>query len=329
MSLPQSTHTLDAVFTRYAFNKIGGRKYKDQRYKNRPFLKLLDERKKTGDGGPNIVHPVNLGTSRNGKSLARNETFAVQGNVNETWAKFTWSTVIETCFVSWWDIRESRGNKFKMQSFLDSRIDETGENLEDNIAEQVSQTTKATTEDLNTVLECVKTTGEFGGLNPSSAGQEVWKAENEDTIDWSAEGISRTRQLVQKLTDNKGKPDVILLPDTPFNETCEIGDAKVAINQDAATRYGTKYADLGLQVPFILSIPVIHDPAWNTAQSATGVVLDLSCLHLVTDPMWDMYMYPFKEMAHLGRLGQASVQLKVCQLTCSGRRESGSLTTIS
>lgn len=329
MTLPTQTVTLSDVFTRYAYNKIGGSTYKDNKYKNRPLLKLLREKKLTGDGGPNIVHPVNLGTTFNGRSLSRNETFSIVGDVNETWARYTWSTIIETCFVSWWDIRESRGNKFKMQSILDSRIDETGENMEDNIATMLSQTSKADADDLNTILEIVATTGAIGGLNPATAGQTTWASQTEATINWGVEGIGRARELHQAITDAKGRPDVVVLPDQFFNETCEIGDAALVINQDAKTKGGTKYADLGMQVPFILGIPVIHDPAWNTAQTTTGVMLDLDGIHLVVDPMWDMYMYPFKEMAHHGRLGQASVQVEVAQLTCSSRRSQGSLTTIS
>ncbi len=57
--------------------------------------------------------------------------------------------------------------------------------------------------------------------------------------------------------------------------------------------------------------------------------MDLSGIHLVCDPKWDMYMWPFKDMAHFGRFGQAAVQVKRCQLTCSSRRAQGSLTTIS
>ena len=329
MTLPSVTNTLSDVFTRYAFNKVGGRKYKDQKYKNRPLLKLLNERKLTGDGGPSIVHPINLGTAKNGQSLTRNETFSIQGDVAETWSRYTWSTVIETVFVSWWDIRESRGNKFKMESILDSRINETGENMDDNILTMICASSAAATGDINPLLDIVKSTGATGGLNPTTSGQSVWAAEDEDTINWSVEGIGRARELKQKIGDNKGKCDVIVLPDQFFNETCEIGDSALVINQDAATRYGTKYADLGLQVPFILGTPVIHDPIWNAAQTATGVALDLSGIHMVVDPMWDDYMYPFKEMAHHGRLGQASVQVKVCQLTCSARRNQGLLSTIS
>lgn len=329
MTYPTQTVTLSDVFTRYAYDKVGSREYKDNKYKNRPLLKLLNERKLTGDGAPNIVHPVNLGTASNGGSLARNETFSIVGDANETWARYTWSTIYESCFVSWWTIRETRGNQFKMESVLDSRLRETRENLEDTLATQLAQTTKADTDDLNSILEAVATSGAFGGLNPATAGQTTWASETEDTINWSVEGIGRARELHTKITDNKGRPDVILLPTTYWNETCEIGDAALVINQDAKTKGGTKYADLGMQVPFILSIPVIHDPAWDTAQTATGVMLDLDGIHLVVDPMWDMYMYPFKEMAHHGRLGQASVMLKVAQLTASARRAQGSLTTIS
>lgn len=330
MTLPtHGTIPLSDVFTRYAYNKIGGRQYKDNKYKNRPLLKLLREKKLTGDGGPNIVHPVNLGTSSNGKSLSRNETFSIEGDVNETWARFTWKTVIETVFVSWWDIRESRGNQFKMEKILDSRIDETGENMEDNILTMLAASTAADSDDISPLLSFVATTGEVGGINPATAGQEVWASEVEDTINWSVEGIGRARELNLKLTDNKASTDVILLPDQFFNETCEIGDSALVINQDAATKGGTKYADLGMQVPFILGTPVIHDPAWNSAQPNTGVMLDFSGVHLVCDPMWDMYMYPFKEMAHHGRLGQASVQIEVAELTGCSRRSQGLLSTIS
>jgi hypothetical protein len=328
MTYPTQTVTLGDVFTRHAYEKVGGSEYEDNKYKNRPLLKLLDERKLTG-AGANIVHPVNLGTSANGRSLGRNETFSITGNANETWSRYTQSVVIETCFVSWWDIRETGGNQFKMKSILDSRINETRENLEDTLATQIAQTSAASANDVNPLLSIVATSGATGGLNPSTAGQATWASETEATINWGVEGIGRARELHVKLTDNKAKPDVVLLPQAFWLETCEIGDAAMVINQDAKTKGGTKYADLGMQVPFILGMPVIHDPAWDTAQSSTGLMLDLSGIHFVVDPQWDMYMWPFKEMAHHGQLGQASLQVKVVQLTCSARRAQGSMTSIS
>ena len=329
MTFPTQTVTLDTVFTRYAYNKVGGRKYKDNKWLTRPLLRLLREKKLTGDGGPNIVHPVNLGTSFTGKSLARNEQFSIIGQSNVTWSRWTWSVVIETCFVSWWDIRETRGNQFKMISVLDQAIDETRENLEDNVVTQASVSTAAATDDINPILSIVKTTGASGGLNPATAGQTTWASQEEDTIDWSIEGVARVREGNTAVTDRKGKLDAILLPDAYWHETCEIGDAALVINQDAATRGGTKYADLGMGVPYILGVPVIHDPTWNSKQTATGVGLDLSGIHLVVDPQWDMKMFPFKEMAHHGRLGKASLKLAVCQLTASARRNQLLLGTLS
>lgn len=329
MTTNTQTVSLASVFTRYAYNKIGGREYKDNKYKKRPLLMALRERRLRGDGGPNIVHPVNLGTSKNGKSLARNETFTIKGDANETWARYLWKTVIETCFVSWWDIRESRGNKFKMKSHLDSRIDETRENLNDNVLEMICQSSAADTDDITPLLTLIKTSGEVGGLDPANARQTTWKSENLDTIDWSVSGVSKCRTLKRKLIENKGNPDLILVPGTFFDETCETADAKVAMNQDLKTRGGTKYADLGAQVPIICGLPLISDPKWDEVQTSTGLMLDLDGVHLVVDPMWDNYMYPFKEMAHHGRLGQASVKLLVCELTASSRRTNGYMTTIS
>ncbi len=329
MTLPTQTVTLDQVFTRHAYNYVGSKEYKDNKYKTRPILKLLREKKLTGDGGPNIAHRVNLGTSFNGKSLARNETFSIVGDSNETIARYVWAVIIESCFVSWWDVREARGAS-GVQGIQESRLDETRENIEDNIEAQLCQTSAATANDLNPILSIVATTGATGGLNPATAGQTLWAAQTEaGGINWSVEGVGRTRQLVQAITDNKGNPDVIILPDDFWSETCEIGDAATVINMDAKTRGGTKYADLGATVPFILNIPVIHAPAWNAVSTATGVVLDLDGIHLVVDPQWDMYLWPFKEMTHHGRLGWATVQVEVAQLTCSGRRQQGLLPTLS
>ena len=43
MTLPTSpASALDQVFTRYAFHKIGGKEYKDQKYKRRAILQLLN-----------------------------------------------------------------------------------------------------------------------------------------------------------------------------------------------------------------------------------------------------------------------------------------------
>lgn len=330
MTFQTQTVTYDQVFTRFAYNKIGGPKYKDNKYKNRPLLALLNERKLSGSGGgQQIVHPVNLGTSANGRSLGRNETFSITGDVNETVARYSWAVNIETCFVSWWDTRETDGNDMKMEALLDTRTDETKENLNDSLATQIAQTSAALSTDLNPLLSIVATSGASGGLNPATTGQTTWASETEATIDWSVEGVGRARKLKRKIEDNKGHPDVILLPSAFWQETCEIGDAATVINQDISTRGGTKYASLGTTVPVILDLPVIHDPAWDTAQSATGLMLDLSGCHLVVDPKWDMYMWPFKEMTWFGRLGWATVQVEVAQLTCSARRAQGSFTTIS
>ena len=244
----------------------------------------------------------------------------IVGDQNETQSKYAWVVNEEPCFVSWWDLFETGGNtQMKMVGILDSRITETGENLEDAILKQLCAATQAKTTDLGTIVSIVKASGATGGMNPTTAGQTLWRAENEDTINWSVEGVGRSRKGYNTVEDNKGKLDVLVLPDQFFNETCEIADAMVVGNQDIKTRGGTKYADLGTTVPIIMGLPVIRDPAWNSAEANTGVGLDLNGIHLVTAKRWDRYMYPFKEMAHHGRFGQASVQMCVSQLTCSSR----------
>lgn len=324
------TKTVDAIYTRFAENYVGNPEYRDNFYKNRPLLYMLREKARmTTSGGQNLKHRINFGTSANGGSLARNQTFTVQGNVNETASTWTWSTLYETCFVSWWDVMETENSPAAVQGIVEDRLKETDENLEQTILGQLTQTSKAGANDLNTLIEICASTGATGGLNPATSGQETWAAQQETTINWNVEGIGRARNLKTSVEKNKGNPSVIVLPNTFKDESCEVGDAMMVSNLTATTKGGTLYANLGAQTAMILGMPIITDALWDTNQSAQGLMLDTGAIHLVENSRWSMYMYPFKEMAHHGRLGQATVKLYVAQLTCSSRRAQGRFATIS
>lgn len=324
------TKTVDAVYTRFAENYIGNPDYRDNFYRERPLLYALREKARVmSSGGQNLKHRINFGTSANGGSLARNQTFTIQGNVNETASTWTWSVLYETCFVSWWDVMETENSPYAVQSVVESRLKETDENLQTTILSQLTQTSKANSSDMNTLIEIVASTGATGGLNPATAGQETWASQVEDTINWSVEGVGRTRELKSSVEKAKGDPSLLVLPTAYKDESCEIGDAATTYNVDAKTKGGTLYANLGSQVAVIVGLPVVCDHVWDTNQAAQGLMLDLGKIHLVENSRWSMFMYPFKDMAHDGRLGQATVKLYVAQLTCSARRAQGRLSTLS
>lgn len=324
------TKTVDAVYTRFAENYIGNPDYRDNFYKDRPLLHALREKARVmTSGGQNLKHRINFGTTANGGSLARNATFSIQGNMNETASTWTWSTLYETCFVSWWDVMETENSPYAVQSVVESRIKETDENLQGLILNQFTQTSKAAPDDLNTLIEIVADTGAIGGLNPATSGQETWAANVEDTINVNVEFVGRARELKTKVEQRKGKPDLIVLPSAFRDELCEVGDATQVGNVDMKTKGGTLYSNLGSQVVTVLGMPIVSDFEWDSDQSAQGLMLDLSAIHLVENSRWSMFMYPFKEMAHHGRLGQATVKLYVAQLTCSSRRAQGRFSTLS
>lgn len=324
------TKTVDAVYTRFAENYVGNPEYRDNFYKDRPLLHALREKARVmTSGGQNLKHRINFGTSSNGGSLARNQTFTIQGNVAETASTWTWSTLYETCFVSWWDIMETENSPYAVQSIVESRLKETDENLQETILGQLTATSKAASDDLNSLREIVADTGAIGGLNPATAGQETWAANLEETINVSVEGVGRLRELKTRCEQRKGKPDILILPSAYRDELCEVGDAMQVSNIDAKTKGGTLYANLGTQVVTVLGLPIVSDFKWDTDQPAQGLMIDLSTVHLVENSRWSMFMYPFKEMAHHGRLGQATVKLYVAQLTCSARRANGWAKTLS
>lgn len=324
------TKTVDAVYTRFAENYVGNPDYRDNFYRRRPLLYALREKARvSAQGGQNLKHRINFGTSANGGALSRNQTFSIQGNMNETASTWTWSVLYETCFVSWWDVMETENSPYAVQSVVESRLAETDENLETTILSQLTQTSKANSQDLNTLIEIVASTGATGGLNPSTSGQETWAAQVEDTINVSVEGVGRARELRTSVVKAKGDPDIIVLPSNFRDELCEVGDAMQVSNQDAKTKSGTLYANLGALDAVLLQMPIVTDHVWDTNQAAQGLMLDLSAIHLVENSRWSMFMYPFKEMAHHGRLGQATVKLYVAQLTCSSRRAQGRFSTLS
>lgn len=322
--------TVDSVYTRFAENYVGNPDYRDNFYRERPLLYALREKARIQtQGGQNLKHRINFGTSANGGSLARNQTFTIQGNVGETASTWTWSVLFETCFVSWWDVMETDNSPYAVQGVVESRVKETDENLQETILGQLTQTSKASASDLNSLIEIVATTGAIGGLNPATTGQETWASQVEDTINVSTEGVGRTRELKTSVELAKGDPGIVVLPSVYRDELCAVGDAATTYNVDAKTKGGTLYANMGAQVAVLVGLPIVSDFRWDTNQSTNGLMLDLGKIHLVENGKWSMYMYPFKDMAHDGNLGQASVKLYVAQLTCSSRRAQGRFSTLS
>ena len=216
-----------------------------------------------------------------------------------------------------------------VQSIVESRLKETDENLQTTILGQLTQTSKAGASDLNTLIEIVADTGATGGLNPSTSGQETWAAQLEETINVTVEFVGRSRELKTSVQKAKGDPTLIVLPSAFRDELCEVGDATQVSNVDMKTKGGTLWSTLGSDLATVNGLPVIVDHVWDTNQAAQGLMLDLSAIHLVENSRWSMFMYPFKEMAHHGRLGQATVKLYVAQLTCSSRRAQGRYKTLS
>jgi hypothetical protein len=324
------TKTVDAVYTRFAENYVGNPEYRDNFYRDRPLLHALREKARVmTSGGQNLKHRINMGTTANGGSLARNQTFSIQGNLNQTASTWTWSVLFETCFVSWWDVMETENSPAAVQSIVESQLKETDENLQGTILGQLTQTSKASASDLNTLIEIVASTGATGGMNPSTAGQETWAAQVEDTINVNVEFVGRARELKTSVKKAKGEPGLIVLPSGFRDELCEVGDATQVSNVDMKTKGGTLWSTLGSDLAEVVGLPVVCDHVWDTNQAAQGLMLDLSAIHLVENSRWSMFMYPFKEMAHHGRLGQATVKLYVAQLTASSRRAQGRFSTLS
>lgn len=323
------TKTIDEIYTRHAENYMGDAEYRDSVYRPRPMLVALREKARKTTGGQNLKHRLNFGTTARGGTLSRNGRIVFDQEMNQTASTWTWSVLYEPCFVSWWDLMEVENSPEKTIGLLEQAMKDTDENLLDTILGQITQTSKAATDDLNTLREIVAATGATGGLNPATAGQTNWAAQNEDTINWGVEGVGRTRELLTKIEQAKGKGDVLVLPSAFRDESCAVGDAMQVSNINATTRGGTLYANLGSTVVTVLGLPVLSDYTWDTNQSATGLVLDLSAVHLIENARWSMHMWPFKDMTYTGLPGQASVKFYVAQLTCSNRRNSGSLTTLS
>ncbi len=329
MTLPSATNVYDELFTRVAFKVVGSPGYKDLFYKGRPLLRAIHERKLSWSGSKQIAHRVNLGNTAQGGSYAKADTLNINDVVNETWAVYDPRFYIEPIVIFFQD-RIKAGNLAGVQSIVETRMSDAGERQQDQLLLHLCRSTATLSTDLEPLLTYVKSSGAAGGLNPATAGQSTWAAQNTDTVDFSAAGVNKIRQETLNATKGgKTMTDLIVLPQTFFQEALEAGDGKVQFNKDVSTRAGTQFADLGMMGLSIVNTPVIWDTQWTTNQSATILGLNFDGIHMVTHDTYDGSIEPF-ESALTGRM-DASVGWRrfVGQLTLSDRDIQYSLTTVS
>lgn len=332
MPLPTTTYTIDEVTTRHLNNYVGSKEYKDNFYKGRPLLRLLRERKLDATGGKNITHRVNLGSSPAGRSIRKGTKLDLTDVVNETHSQWTWAVLEEPWVMYFHDEMESDGSPDSVLALAEDKTGDNDERMRDLILNQLCQTSKADTIDLNTLRECIPAAGTtaIGNLDGATAGQTAWTAQNVDTLDFSSVGIPRLRRL-HNLCSQGGKyyHDVVVMPRVFHEEALEVGDAAVVINQDAKTKMGTSNADLGLSNLSILNRPAIWDQAWTTYQSATILMLNFDGIHLVENPKYALKMTKIQDALVNGLDTRVAVRRYVAQLTMSNRGIQGSLTTVS
>lgn len=328
-TIPSATNVYDEIFTRVGFKVVGSPGYKDVFYKGRPLLRLLNERKLSWSGSKQIAHRINLGNSAQGGSYAKSDVLDITDTVNETWAVYDPRFYLEPV-VAFFQDRVKAGDLKGVQSIIETRLSDAAERQQQQLIDHFCATTAAEGTDVEPILTYIKSTGAAGGLNPSNSGQEIWAAQNQDSIDFSAAGVNKLRQTA--LDASKGGKtmfDVTILPLAYYREALESGDSKLTINLDAKTKAGTTNADLGMMGLSILGKPVIWDKTWSDNQGSTALQLNFDGIHLVTHRSYDGSMEPF-ESALVGRL-DASVGWRrfVGQLTLSDRDIQASLTTLS
>lgn len=329
MALPSATNAYDELFTRIAFKVVGQPGYKDVFNKGRPLLMALDERKLTWSGSKQIAHRINLGNTAVGGSYAKGATLDITDTVNETWAVYDPAFYLEPIVVFFQDKIKAGERLSGVQGIVETRMTDAVERQQQQLLSHLCASSKAETTDIEPILTYVKATGAAGGLNPSTSGQEIWAAQNVDTVDFSAAGIAKLRK--NALNASKGGKtmfDLTVLPQAFYEETLESGDSKVTINQDAKTKGGLTNANLGQMGLSILNRPVIWDSTWTTNQSATCLQLNFDGLHMVTHSK-DGAVEPFQSTLSARMDASVGWRRMVRQLTCSDRDIQASLTTVS
>lgn len=329
MALPSATNVYDELFTRVAFKVVGSAGYKDVFYKGRPLLRALNERKLSWSGSKQIAHRINLGNSAQGGSYAKSDSLTITDVVNETWAVYDPRFYLEPIVIFFQD-RIKAGDLRGVQGIVETRMSDASERQQQQLLDHLCASSAAASTDIEPLLTYVAATGAAGGLNPATAGQSIWAAQNKDTIDWSAAGINNARAAAFDASKGgKTMYDLLVIPQTFYQESLESGDGKIQINLDAKTKAGTTNSDLGTMGLSILGRPVIWDDTWTTNQSATCLGLNFDGLHMVTHSSYDGSIEPF-ESALTGRM-DASVGWRrfVGQLTMSDRDIQYSLTTVS
>lgn len=330
MTLASTTVEWNEITTRHLRNYGDQPGYKDNFHKGLPLLELLRERKMTMTGGERIAHRVNFAGQWVGKSIRKGSKLDLTDAVNETQAEYDWAVIEEPWVLYFHDLMKAEGNGVEgVLSLAEDKMGETDKKLREHVLTQLCRSSKTESIDLNTILEAVATSGAFGGLNPATAGQDLWASQATGSIDFSAVGVARMRRLAH-LSSQGGRyrPDALLLPRVFFEEACESVDAGVVFNQNVGTKYGTKATGIGVRDVAVADILTFWDYTWSSLQSATGVMMNFDGLHLVENGKWAFSMTPVRDGYANGLDAQVAFKRYVGQLTVSNRGIQG-LTTLT
>lgn len=325
------TATWDGVYTRHAHNFVGESGFKDQFYNARPLLQLLREKGVSASGGQQIVHRVNSGSSAVGGFGAKGKRYDLTDVDPFTAVRYDWAYALEPIIMYHQDEHQAGNAPEARMSLVEDKTVDAGERLRDLLLDKLCASSKANSEEPNTLLEFIRTdpdaadTDLMGGI--SAATYSWWRNQSkESAIDFSAVGEKNMRDLTWDCSRGSSMSviDAYLLPQDFASQYYDLAAAKHQINT-GATRAGTRVADVAFSEASFMGRPVIWDKAWDDATHGDvyGLCLDLKGIHLVEDKAEAFSVEPFEKTLAGGVDARVGWIRWTGQLTCSERRTQG------
>lgn len=280
-----------------------------------PVLDLLMKKKKTVNGGRQILYPIDSGTNSTVKDFSDYDTFDTSAQDTARTVAYPFVNKGGTLVISWEEQRETAGQDHAIFDLVAHKRNNLMKTAMDQISTDLFAAS-AVTSKISSLNVMIDSTGTIGGLSQST--DSDWAASEIGSGSFVTQGLADMRTLWNTLFENGGNPNTIVTNRTiyQFYENEIDPDVRYSSAQGVGGR--------GFKTLEFKGIPIIFD-----AKGTSGVLYmwDDENLFMMVDSDGDMAMDPFITPSNQ----KVSVSKLVfrANLICNRRRGTGKLTGVT
>lgn len=296
-------------------SEIGASEPVDNFFVRRPAFDALMKKKKTLDGGRQVIYPIDSGNNPTISDFSDYDVFDTSGMDTVLTVGYPMVNKGGVLQLSWEEQRELAGSDHQIFDRLSHIRKNTVNTIMDACATDMFAASAAAKK-VTPLPVTVDATGATGGLNASTDAD--WASTETASGSFASQGLTDMNTLYNTLINNGSMPDLIFTTQSIY----EFYEKEV----DPDVRYANAMGigGRGFKTLEFKQIPLIHD---LKATSGVLYMLDSENLFYVVDSAGNFTIGPFVT-PHNQEVSVAKIKLRYA-LVCNRRKSHGKLTGIT